>query len=130
VPLTIGCRNLIACCTHNKACAQSVLQQTAAALGRIRGGSDEPMFNIVAHCRDDRYSVAFFPREKHRSACYFAAPEQRLSISPAAIEMAGIIVVADSSHFDRVDEAAVRAMYEEVTVDFELVSRIAEELLP
>ena len=127
-PLAIGGRNLVACLARDPIYAQSSLQQLIAALGRIRGGDEEPMFNVIALYRDNRYAVAFFPREKHRSGCYFAQAEQRLSISPAAIEMAGIVVVADGTHFDRVDEAALRSMYGEVTIGNDSFSRLVGEI--
>jgi hypothetical protein len=43
--------------------------------------------------------------------------------------MAGIIVVADVAHFDRVDEAAVRSIYEEVTLGNDLFSQLVEAVI-
>ncbi|MBN1757064.1 MAG: DUF4922 domain-containing protein [Chitinispirillaceae bacterium] len=97
--------------------AARFLDRAISKLKNITGGMNEPMINIIARLKNDRNTITLFPRAKHRSACFFAEAQQRLSISPAAVEMAGVIVVADESHFDRVDAAAVQSIYREVTLD-------------
>ncbi|MBN1308458.1 MAG: DUF4922 domain-containing protein, partial [Chitinispirillaceae bacterium] len=116
VPLSIWGRNMVVCCCKEAAQARSRIQCIISALKKIVGGPGEPMFNIVSLYRDERYIITLFPRAKHRSACFFAPPHERILISPAAIEMAGIVVVADIDHFDRVDENVVYSMFREVTL--------------
>lgn len=126
VPLTLGGRRLL---SGNFATTDSTIEFLASVLSNLQSLSnrdDEPMLNLIVRFCYDRFSVAVFPRAKHRSACYFAEPSQRLSISPAAIEMAGVIVVADLDHFDRVDAEAVAAIYREVTLDAYSFSRLTE----
>ena len=94
------------------------------ALGAMRqlasdactGGPDEPMINLLAFYRDGCYFGVLFPRAAHRPACHFAEDTQRIAISPAALEMAGILVVAEPDHFDRVDAATAHLIYEEVSL--------------
>jgi hypothetical protein len=116
VPLTAWGRRMLAGSFTNEGEVTQCLQSIISALKGILGEPDEPMINIVALYRNNRCGITLFPRAKHRSARYFAPPRQRISISPAAMEMAGIIVVADGSHFDRVDENVVLSMYDEVTL--------------
>ena len=125
-PLAIGGRNLLAGSFADAADAADFIGRSLAALQTITGEPEEPMLNIVARFSSGRYSIAFFPRAKHRSARYFAPPDRRLSISPAAMEMAGIVVVAEATHFDRVDAEAVRTIYREVTLGPDLFSRLAK----
>lgn len=125
-PLTIWERHLLLCGFRNRADAELTIQSVVDALAAISGETREPMVNIIALYRDDRYSVTIFPRSKHRSASYFADPPERLSISPAAIEMAGIVIVADTAHFGRVDEETVRGIYREVTLEKDQFSRLVE----
>jgi hypothetical protein len=42
--------------------------------------------------------------------------------------MAGIMVVADADHFDRVDESAARAILEEVSLDEKRYRTLMEKL--
>lgn len=125
-PLTIGGRRLLHVATGNAAWAQERIQTILTALRTLTGEKHEPMVNLVARYIDNRYQISVFPRERHRSACYSAEPPQRIAISPAAIEMAGVVVVADVKHFDRVDEAVVRGVYEEVTLKRETFDRLVE----
>jgi ATP adenylyltransferase/5',5'''-P-1,P-4-tetraphosphate phosphorylase II len=126
VPLTLWGRNLVVCSFGQASQAQACIQSVITALKDSTGEKSEPMMNIVALFRDDRYIISIFPRARHRSACYFAEPKQQIAISPAAIEMAGIVVVANMDHFDRVNENVVLSMYKEVTLGNDLFSRLVE----
>ncbi len=87
---------------------------------------DEPMFNLLALFRDGRYICVLFPRAAHRPARYFAAEPERLAISPAALEMAGILIVAEPDHLDRLDAATARSIYEEVCLDKARFNQLAD----
>lgn len=75
----------------------------------------EPMVNVIGHYADGRLSVLVFPRRAHRPQCYFAEGAARLAISPAALEMAGLLVAAEVEDVDRIDAASARAIYAEVS---------------
>ena len=126
VPLTIWGRRMLTGSFADGEQAVRSIQSIIGALKGILNEPDEPMMNIVALYQNDRCGITLFPRAKHRNSRYFAEPQQRISISPAAMEMAGIIVVADSNHFDRVDEDVVLSMYDEVTLGETLFNRLVE----
>ena len=127
-PVISGERNLFAGCFKSREKAAESLKNLIKHYVRFSSEDPEPMMNIVARFADDRFTIALFPRAKHRSACYFAPENKRFSISPAAIEMAGIVVVANVNHFNRVDESVVIDIYREVTVDAETFNQLAEEI--
>ncbi len=102
------------------------IHKTLSALSTSGCDDVEPMLNIVVVFRGERYSVFVFPRAKHRPKCYFADDNSRISISPGALEMAGILVVADPEHFERVDEGTAHAIYEEVSLDDETFTTLVE----
>jgi len=83
-----------------------------------QGGNthDEPMFNLLAHFQGNHYRALLFPRARHRPRCYFANGPERLGVSPAVLEMAGVMVVTESEDFDRLDAELVRSIYEEVSL--------------
>jgi hypothetical protein len=87
------------------------------------------MFNLLAHFDVGRFRAVLFPRSAHRPACYFKAGDEQLTISPAVLEMCGVLVTTEPEQFARLDAEIARAIYEEVSVDarrFErLVSMIA-----
>ena len=75
------------------------------------------MINVLSVFRDGRYLTVLWPRSKHRPDCYFKEGDARIAVSPAALEMAGILVVAEPDHFDRVDRETAVSIYEEVSLD-------------
>jgi hypothetical protein len=89
---------------------------------------DEPLINVIARFHDGRFLTLLFPRAKHRPKCYFAHGPSRISISPAALEMAGLLVVADAEHFERVDEETALSIYEEVSLGEETFAKLVETL--
>lgn len=100
--------------------------QTMKQLRGTTAAVEEPMINLLIHFHDGRYTVVLFPRSAHRPACYFAEADRRIAVSPAALEMAGILVVADPSHFERIDATTARSIYEEVSLDPAQFSQFVE----
>ncbi len=127
-PRSLFGRTMLACRFRASDRAEDAIGRIIAALRRITGETAEPMLNLVVQYRDDRFTACLFPRTKHRSTHYFAPTPGRIAISPAAIEMAGVVVVADTAHFERVDEAMVLSMFREVTFDDERLLRVAAEV--
>jgi hypothetical protein len=78
--------------------------------------AEEPLLNLLATFEAGQWNVLLLPRQRHRPACYDAPAEQRLTISPAAIDLGGVIVVPQAEHFARLNAAALTGIYEEVTL--------------
>lgn len=76
----------------------------------------EPMLNLIASYDDDTWTVYIFPRAKHRPACYYAEGDEKLTISPAGIDLAGVLVVPDPTHFARLTNHDVERIYAEITL--------------
>jgi hypothetical protein len=107
---------------------QAHVERAIAALGDSEDAPDEPMFNLLGHFHANHYSVVLFPRAAHRPACYFAAGSDKLSISPAVLEMCGLFVATEPEHFDRIDAETARGIYEEVTLSSEQLRRLTYTL--
>ena len=103
------------------------IERSINALQQIEATTDEPMFNLLAHFAADHYTVVLFPRAAHRPACYFAAGPNQLLISPAVLEMCGLLVTTDAEHFARIDFRTAQTIYEEVTIsDAKLADLVAK----
>jgi hypothetical protein len=88
----------------------------------------EPMINLICVSSGTDWTIYVFPRAKHRPRCFYAEGEARLTISPGAIDMAGVIVVPERSHFERVNAADIEAIFGEVSLDEESVNRLVERV--
>ena len=88
----------------------------------------EPMINLVV-TGDEKgevfsWTAYLFPRSRHRPSCFFAEGEDRMMVSPGAIDMAGVVVVPDASDFRRIDADQVRRIYREVTLEDRIMREI------
>jgi hypothetical protein len=86
----------------------------------------EPLINIVGTYDPQIWTVYLFPRSKHRPASFYAEGEQRLVVSPGAIDMAGVIVVPEREHFERLDGGRVAEIFAEVSMNGEIVNELVD----
>ena len=84
----------------------------------------EPMVNIICTYERRLWTLYLFPRSRHRPASFFAEGSERLTVSPGAIDMAGVIVVPEREHFDRIGREEVRAIFSEVSLSEDEVNDI------
>jgi hypothetical protein len=106
--------------------------QTINELSRDSFGNNsfgnEPMVNIISTYDKNQWTVYLFPRARHRPACFFAEGEERLLVSPGAIDMAGVIVVPERDHFERIGAEQVEAIYAEVSLGEDRVIEVVERV--
>lgn len=113
-----------------------LLQRAFGALYEVfqDGGpaGEEPMLNILGFYTNAEWRVHFFPRAKHRPAFYFKEGDQKLLISPAAVELGGICTTPREQDFERVTREHIVDMYNEVCVSAEkfagIKTRVASSL--
>jgi hypothetical protein len=107
---------------------QREVERAIAALQRLGDDADEPMMNLLAQHANDRFRVLLFPRRTHRPACYFASGAERLAISPAVLEMCGVLVATEATDFARTDIERARQIYDEVSIDPPAFERLLADL--
>jgi hypothetical protein len=91
-------------------------ERALSMLAAVTENSEEPLLNLLATFKDGRWCVLLLPRQRHRPACYDAAGEAQLTISPAAIDLGGVVVVPRPEHFARLTAEALEQIYAEVTL--------------
>jgi hypothetical protein len=95
--------------------AQTWFDAALSRLARLDAEPPEPKVNVLATYRHNHFVVLIFPRTRHRPANFFE-PGQALAISPASLEMAGLVVVCDEYEFARVAASDVESIFEQVCV--------------
>ena len=85
-------------------------------LKKVSASREEPMVNIVCKFNKDTWRLMIFPRRVHRPPVFFKEGDERIVVSPAVMEMAGIIVTPVERDFDRLDAAAIESIYREVSL--------------
>jgi hypothetical protein len=90
---------------------------------------DEPLMNILCSYEKGHWLLTVFLRRKHRPDAYYAHGDERIFISPGAVDMAGAVVTPKLIDFERLDCAGMRSLYREVSLDDETVNKIIKEVL-
>ncbi len=81
----------------------------------LHEGESEPRYNLFAWQDKQRgFTMAYFPREEHRPACYTATGGKQLLVSPGALDMAGLLVNPRKEDFDKITESDITQIYKEV----------------
>ena len=102
--------------------------RATAELAAITDSDDEPMFNLVLSYVRDHWRGFILPRGKHRPACYFVEGDAKLTISPAAIDLAGVVVVPQPDHFARVTAKDLEQIFVEVGLNDEQMANLEERI--
>jgi hypothetical protein len=97
--------------------------------GKISKVGPEPMLNIISTYDEIfGWSVIIFLRSKHRPECFYKDDPERMLISPAAIDLGGIVVSPREEDFVRIDKEFLQSIFREVSLDQEAFSLIARKL--
>lgn len=86
-------------------------------LGRSTTSDGEPLLNILCTRSGEGWRLILFPRLKLRPAAYFLEGEERLLISPGAVDMGGIIITPREEDFLALTPDLVRGIFREVAFD-------------
>ncbi|MCX8109882.1 MAG: DUF4922 domain-containing protein [Syntrophorhabdaceae bacterium] len=103
---------------------EAAFNRLMEALKSIQKTSDEPMLNIAFFSDMGGLSLIVFPRSKHRPDVYFREDDARIAISPAVIEMTGVIVTPLERDFIRLDAETVESIYKEVSIDKKIIETV------
>lgn len=82
--------------------------------------NDEPMVNLVSFYENKKWRLVLFMRKKHRPDFYQKVGDTQILVSPASIDMSGLIVLPREKDLDKLTEEKILLMYREVTISKEL----------
>lgn len=101
-------------CNHSADILPEMINQYLESLP-LHEGESEPRYNLFAWQDKQRgFTMAYFPREEHRPACYTATGGEQLLVSPGALDMAGLLVTPRKEDFDKITESDIIQIYKEV----------------
>lgn len=87
------------------------------ALKKVIHIDEEPMMNIAGFHEEGKWRLLIFPRAKHRPEAFFREGNERIVVSPAVIEMGGVIVTPMEKDFECLDAQLVESIFREVSLD-------------
>jgi ATP adenylyltransferase/5',5'''-P-1,P-4-tetraphosphate phosphorylase II len=89
---------------------------------------NEPMLNILCWFEKDEWQIIVFPREKLRPSFFYETGEKQLVVSPAAVELGGVMVLPRQKDFEAVSNSIISAIYDEVTLSYFKFELLTESL--
>lgn len=78
------------------------------------GLNDEPMLNIIC-TYNNFWRVIIFPRKKHRPTYFFDEGENKILISPAAVDMGGVLIFPREEDYNKINKETIIDIYRQVT---------------
>lgn len=78
---------------------------------------EEPMMNVLVVYEKEKWITFVLPREAFRPRQYFAEAGEQLLISPAAIEMAGVLITPVEEHFNKITRDDIPDLFHQISPD-------------
>jgi ATP adenylyltransferase/5',5'''-P-1,P-4-tetraphosphate phosphorylase II len=108
---------------------EALFGRVMEALQEIRPETEEPMVNILAWCSSGRWTVVVAPRAQHRPSFYGAEGEDRILLSPAAVDFGGMLITPLERDFDRLTREQIQQMFEEICWGRTEMARLRHKLV-
>jgi hypothetical protein len=89
---------------------------------------EEPMLNILGFHTNGEWRIHVFPRTKHRPSFYLKEGDEKLLISPAAVELGGVCTTPREKDFEKVTREQIVEMFQEVSCSAERLAAITARL--
>ncbi|MFK7885482.1 MAG: DUF4922 domain-containing protein [Gammaproteobacteria bacterium] len=123
--LCAGARNAVHIRAARQEDAVKWTEHVLAQLAAMDAEPPEPKVNVLTTFRGEHFNVLIFPRVRHRPANFFE-PGQALAISPASLEMGGLVVVCDEDQYHNVVASDLERIFQEVCVSAEQLRHALE----
>jgi hypothetical protein len=112
-----------------EAALSSAMQEVLFALKSVLLSEEEAMMNVAGFGSKGKMRLLVFPRAKHRPDAFFKEGDDRIVVSPGAVEMGGVFITPVERDFERLDALVVGGILREVCLDRSVVDRAVERLL-
>jgi ATP adenylyltransferase/5',5'''-P-1,P-4-tetraphosphate phosphorylase II len=112
---------------------QSLLEITFQKIFReyenLSSSDPEPMMNLLcSYDKEFGWNVIIFLRSKHRPECFYKNDTDRILISPAAVDMGGLIVTPREEDFIRTNKDLLQKIFNEVSLHPKIFSLLTENI--
>jgi len=95
---------------------------------RLMNQEPEPMMNIIASWENTAWKVFIFPRKLHRPHQFFAEDETQILLSPASVDLGGVLITPREIDFDKITSANICDIFAQVSWDDDVFFKLTEAL--
>ena len=83
----------------------------------IQPDKPEPMLNILSYISGVSWTIHLIPRKLHRPLQFFAKEEQQILLSPASVDLGGVIIVPREEDFIKITAADIEDIFTQVCLN-------------
>ncbi len=94
----------------------------------VKEGENEPMLNILCWFTEGVWNTVLFMRARHRPSCYFEEGDSNILLSPAAVDLGGVLITPLEKDFDKISASDVKGILGEVLISFEELHSLAAKI--
>ena len=80
----------------------------------LNNSVEEPLLNLICFYKKDQWNLIIIPRKKHRPDQFFAVDNKKLLISPASVDMMGLLINPREEDFNAITHAQIESIYTQV----------------
>lgn len=106
----------------------AVFEKLCAELKKLQPEEAEPMLNILVSYDHSRWNIHIFPRQLHRPWQYFEAGEGQILLSPASVDMGGVLITPREEDYTKITMKDAQDIFKQVCLDESKFEHIITEL--
>jgi hypothetical protein len=107
--------------------SETLIRALELLLHHLGASGEEPMVNMLA-LYDGSWRIVVFPRAKHRPDFYYKEGEQRILLSPAAVDLGGVCITPLEEDFRKITREEIVRMYDEVCLSEKRFAQLKAKL--
>nr|WP_319265781.1 DUF4922 domain-containing protein [uncultured Draconibacterium sp.] len=89
---------------------------------------EEPMLNILTRYINGVWRILVFPRALHRPSQYFADGKENILISPASVDMGGVLITPQEKDFLKIEKADIESILKQVLLPVDQFDKLTTKL--
>jgi ATP adenylyltransferase/5',5'''-P-1,P-4-tetraphosphate phosphorylase II len=121
-------RGIITLAGKNKMHLIDCFNQIYEHLLLVQQDEAEPMLNILAVFESGEWVIHIFPRTLHRPSGYFESGEKLIVLSPASVDLGGVLITPREEDFIKITEEDVLDIFQQVSFDTQSVLTLINRL--
>jgi hypothetical protein len=99
------------------------------SFSKLQPEKQEPMVNILAGYESDEWIIHIMPRKLHRPAQYFLDGGERILLSPASVDLGGVIITPREEDFNKISKSDIEDIFSQVCLDNIEFQSVLENIL-
>lgn len=125
-------KGLIALISDSPSQANDIFEKILSVLP-LKEGEAEPMVNILcwyetSGVNKDKYLTLIYLRDKHRPSHYFAEGDGNILLSPASVDLGGVLITPLEKDFHKISEIEIKEIMDEILIPESVTNAIVNKI--